>query len=283
MDWPRFARASLHGTACAIHAGRSTKLPSHSWGPQGRDLRMHGFLILERGYGTYRDGDGRRQQVQAGDVFLLFPGLRHEYGPGPGCAWEESFLDCSSDLAAMLERQGLLDRRRPVMRPAPAALAPLRQLINDIESRRMTDPVEAQWRLHGAILSLLRWQALPDDGDLERARALLSSEPGRAMDAFTAAAAIGLDPDAFRKRFRARYGVPPGRFRMAIRCEEAARLLLAGGDTVDDIAAALGFCDGAHLRRQFRLAMGLSPKAFRRQHGWTPDQFSAGRRAAART
>lgn len=265
MSWPFFARRVLHAPDLIIRAGRSTKYPSHSWGKDGRDLGCHGVLILERGSGRYRDGDGRNEAVRDGALFLLFPGLRHEYGPGPGERWEESFVDCDGALPLLLERQGLLDRRRPLLRPGDDALRPLRLLIAAVESGRLADPAEAQWRLHGALLAAAR-AAPADDARLEAGRAALEAEPGRAMDPRAAADAAGMGWELFRKRFRARYGVPPARYRIHARCEAAAMLLLRSASDVDAVAAATGFCDGAHLRRHFRRAMGMPPETFRRLH-----------------
>lgn len=266
MTWPRYVRATIRCPGFTLLAGRSSKSPSHTWGPGGRDLRMHGVLLLVRGSGTYHDGDGRREAVQAGALFLLFPGLRHEYGPGPGEIWEEAFLDCDGDLPRLLERQGRLDRRHPVRRPETAAVAALRQLIDEVESGRLSDPHEAQWRLHGVLLALARWDAGGDDGRLDRARQVLAADPQRQLDLRAAADAAEMGWELFRKRFRERFGLPPARYRLHVRCEAAAQALLAGEEPVEEVARMLGFCDGAHLRRHFRRVLGQSPEAFRRLH-----------------
>jgi AraC-like DNA-binding protein len=227
---------------------------------------MHGLLLLVRGAGVYRDGDGRRQAVRGGDLFLLFPGLRHDYGPDPGGLWEESFIDIDGDLPRMWERQGILDRRRPILSPPAEAVLPLRHLIAAIDDGSLADPHEAQWRLYGALLMIMRARPAGDDA-LEAGRRLLAADPERPLDPRRAAQAAGLGWELFRKRFRERYGVPPARYRLQQRCEAAAQRLLAEDATVDAVAERAGFCDGAHLRRHFRSVMGFSPEAFRRLHG----------------
>lgn len=266
MAWPLFFRASVRCPGFTLVAGRSAKSPGHTWGPSGRDLRMHGFLLLVRGSGYYRDGEGRNEAVQAGALFLLFPGLRHEYGPGPGELWEEAFLDCDGDLPRLFEQQGLLDRRQRVRRPDPAATTPLRQLIDEVETGRLTDPHEVQWRLHGAVLALARLDGRADDGRLERARQVLAADPHLQLDPRAAADAAEMGWELFRKRFRERFGLPPARYRLQVRCEAAAQALLSEDMPVERVASAHGFCDGAHLRRHFRRVMGQSPEAFRRLH-----------------
>lgn len=264
MVWPIISRAAIHGPAFHLLAGRSTKTAQHSWGPAGRDLRLHGFLLLVHGAGSYRDSDGRREAMASGDLILLFPGLCHDYGPGPGQGWNEAFLDCDGELVRLLAAQGMLDRRRPLLHPSADAVAPLRRLIEDIETGRLTDPAEAQWRLHGAVLTLARWSRGGEDAALDAGRRVLAAELARPLDPRTAADAAGMGWELFRKRFRARYGLPPARWRQHARCEAAALALLPGDRTVESIAESLGFCDGAHLRRHFRSALGMSPEAYRR-------------------
>jgi len=266
MVWHRFNRVVIRGPGFHLYAGRSQKQPGHTWGPRGRELGMHGFLLLAEGAGAYRDSDGRREPVVAGDLLLLFPGLRHDYGPGPGQLWRELFLDCDGGIMALLATQGLLDRRRPLRHPPVDALAPLRRLIEDVEAHRIADPAEAQLRLHGAILALARWSHGAEDAALDAGRRSLAADLARPFDPRAAADAAGMGWELFRKRFRARYGLPPGRWRLQARCEAAGDALLAGA-TVEAAAEQLGFCDGAHLRRHFRRLLGLAPEGWRRLHG----------------
>ena len=267
MVWPRFRRSTIRdaGGFC-LHAGRSCKPNDHSWGEQGRLLGMHGLLILERGAGTYSDGDGRHERTRPGDLIQLFPDLRHDYGPGPHDLWEERFIDCDGGIVTALAAQGLFDRSHPLLHPTPDALAALRRLIDDVEHGRLADPAEAQWRLHGALLTLARWRRGSEDAALERARCVLAANLATACDPRAAADAAGMGWELFRKRFRARYGLPPARWRLHARCEAAGELLVSGS-TVEAVATAMGFCDGAHLRRHFRATMGMTPEGWRRLRG----------------
>jgi AraC-like DNA-binding protein len=272
MVWPSITRTAIRGSGFYLLAGRSTKTPEHTWGQPGRDLGMHGFLLLVNGSGTYRDGEGRRETVVAGDLFQLFPGLPHDYGPGPGERWEEAFIDGDGDLLRLLAAQGLLDRRHPLLHPPADAIAPLRRLIDDVEACQLSDPREAQWRLHSAVLALARWNRGAEDAALEAGRRVLAADPHLPLDPRAAADAAGLGWELFRKRFRARYGLPPARYRLHARCEAAAQTLVTGPATVEDVACSFGFCDGAHLRRHFRSVQGMSPEAYRRLYGRAPPQ-----------
>ena len=266
MPWPRFHRRVLRAPGFLLQAGLSAKDPDHAW-PGGRDLGMHGVVLLVRGAGYYRDASGVSESVAEGHVLLLFPGLRHQYGPTPGAIWEEAFADLDGDLVRLLAAQGILDQRQPVQAPPPSAVAPLRRLIDAVAEGRLGDAGEAQWRLHGALLHLARAACASGEDGLEAGRLTLEADPAHPLDPRAAARAAGMGWELFRKRFRARYGMPPARWRLRARCEAAAEQLLATADTVEAIAARSGFCDGAHLRRRFRELLGASPESYRRLHG----------------
>jgi AraC-like DNA-binding protein len=74
----------------------------------------------------------------------------------------------------------------------------------------------------------------------------------------------GWSPDHFTRRFRAATGETPLRFMRGLRVQRAALLLLTTTQTVDEIAAAVGYADARALRRAYRARFGLSPHAFRR-------------------
>lgn len=266
--WPVFVRRDLSAPGLVLRAGHSTKTPAHRWPGAGRDLGMHGFLFLVAGGGRYQDALNGRQEVAAGDLWALFPGLCHDYGPGAGQIWHETFIDVGGGLARLFEEQGLVQRTRPVWRPAAGAVAPLLNLIGDIASGRLADGLEAQWRLHGAVLALARDRAgVGGDAAIERARAILDQTPAaQPLDLRRVAAEVGLEWEAFRKRFRRQLGHGPREHRLMARCRQAADLLLQADADCAAVAEAAGFCDASHFGRHFRACLGVSPAAFRRSH-----------------
>lgn len=229
---------------------------------------MHGLLILVAGSGCYRDAAGTSCALVAGQVWALFPGLRHNYGPGVGETWCESFIDASGGILDLFEQQGLLEREHPVWRPAPADAAPLRRLIDDIVLARLLDPFDAQLRLHAAVLALARSRSPGlDPAVLAAQRILEETPPERPLDLRRVADQVGLSWESLRKRFRRQLGHGPLEHRLTVRCRRAAELLLMPGADVSVIAEATGFCDPSHLGRHFRSVHGMTPAVFRRMHG----------------
>ncbi len=78
------------------------------------------------------------------------------------------------------------------------------------------------------------------------------------------AAAAGLSPFHYLRRFKRHYHVTPHQMVMAVRLARAKQQLAAGGRPAD-VAAAVGLADQAHLTRRFARMHGVTPARYRAQ------------------
>lgn len=67
----------------------------------------------------------------------------------------------------------------------------------------------------------------------------------------------------FARQFRLRTGESPMEFLMRTRIERGKTLLRAGGASVGDVAAALGFADQSHFARTFKRHVGVPPSVYK--------------------
>lgn len=74
---------------------------------------------------------------------------------------------------------------------------------------------------------------------------------------------LHLSVDHFIRIFKQIRGVTPGEFVVNARIETAASLLLFTKRSVSEIADQLGYCDVFHFSKQFKVRMGVSPRAYR--------------------
>lgn len=77
---------------------------------------------------------------------------------------------------------------------------------------------------------------------------------------------IGLSRFYLVRRFRAEVGMPPHAYQLAIRLDRA-RVMIASGVPLSDVASRCGFTDQSHLTRHFRRAIGVAPGAYARSAG----------------
>lgn len=131
---------------------------------------------------------------------------------------------------------------------------------------RPDDAMEAESRLTliGArIVELLSPAARPlrpppASGLAGRLRELLDANVADGVTLRSAAAELHAHPTHLVRSFTTAFGLPPHRYLTGRRVELARRLLLAGQRPAQ-VAAAAGFYDQAHLTRQFRRYLGVSP------------------------
>src|SRR5512138_2378676 len=105
---------------------------------------------------------------------------------------------------------------------------------------------------------LARWQ-------VELAMSLLLNEPGACHSLKQIAAHCGLSRSYFEKAFKVSLGVPPHRWLVRQRIQQAGERLEQTNDSVSSIASSCGFTDQSHLTRVFGAIVGSSPAAWRRQ------------------
>lgn len=77
----------------------------------------------------------------------------------------------------------------------------------------------------------------------------------------------GVSVRGFGSAFRRATGRAPGRYIVEIRVREAARQLVEGGASIDQIAEATGFPNRNYFSRVFKAVAGESPALFRERHG----------------
>lgn len=244
----------------------------HERGIARRPLRVLGsyavVYILEGG-GDYRDTNGYRQRVGAGDLIFIFPELAHRYGPRPDEYWAEIYAVFDGPLFELWRAQNLLDAQRPIRH-----IEPLEQWGNALESV-LTDPRPAT--AAERTVALVRFAEVltalvtadvetPEQRGEElwvaRARTLLEANLERPVTLADIADEVGVPEQTFRKRFQQRVGMSPIRYRTARRMEAARAMLQQGHLSNKEIAASLGFTDAFHFSKQFRQHTGLSPRVF---------------------
>jgi len=76
----------------------------------------------------------------------------------------------------------------------------------------------------------------------------------------------GLSVRHFTRAFRQSIGIPPHRYLLKRRVEQAQQLLKDPALSLLDIALACGFADQSHFTRVFSASVGVSPGVWRRMH-----------------
>ena len=102
------------------------------------------------------------------------------------------------------------------------------------------------------------------DPEMAAALALLRNNLAEKWTVPALAAACGLSPTAFIRRFSRAFGNTPAALLISLRLREGARLLTESALSVAEIARRCGYQNEFYFSASFRRAYGAPPSAFRR-------------------
>lgn len=112
----------------------------------------------------------------------------------------------------------------------------------------------------------LQFQSRAGDGFSDLAAWILRNLKGE-MPVALLAARMNLGERHFSRRFQAVFGAPPARHIEKLRLDEARRRLASPRQTVESIAASIGYASADAFRRAFERRFGIAPSAYRKTLG----------------
>ncbi|RCK68710.1 helix-turn-helix domain-containing protein [Desertihabitans brevis] len=103
----------------------------------------------------------------------------------------------------------------------------------------------------------------PDEPRVRRAVEVLHASLAQPVSLATLAEQVGLSRYHLLRLFRRHTGRTPHEYLLALRLEQARRLLRETGLPVGQVAVRCGFVDASHFSKTFRRAVGVAPSAYR--------------------
>lgn len=134
----------------------------------------------------------------------------------------------------------------------------------------------AGWRVPRLVLAALErlpadgWQVQEEDPRAKRLVELMTSDPAKPWSNAALAREAGMHPQSMVRWFKQRTGRTPRAFLLGLRMQEACLRLHHTDESIESIAAAMGFYDRYHFTRMFRRVRGMGPAAYRRQRALWP-------------
>jgi AraC-like DNA-binding protein len=110
------------------------------------------------------------------------------------------------------------------------------------------------------------WSRAVQDAAVRRVVDRMHEDCAQAWTLEDLAAEAGLSRTGFAERFRAAMGHTPLSYLRTVRLQRAMHLLSATEDTLEAIAAAVGYQDAFSFSKVFKREIGVSPRAFRQQN-----------------
>lgn len=229
------------------------------------------FVLLQHtiaGSGQLRYGT-QRFTLRPGQTMLLSFPHDNRYWLERGQSWEFFWL-CLNGREVLRIWQELL-QAGPVVSLAPAGVERLAATCLSLLQGEARSSARASAMAYeiamGLADELLSWGEVrivsKRPAAIERAVALCQENPAELLDVDRMAQAAGYSRHHFSRMFMEAEGIPPARYLLRLRMEQAARLLKLDVDPIKVVAQRCGFDDPNYFTKVFRRFFGVGPRDFR--------------------
>ena len=114
----------------------------------GRVLGDYGLIYIAGGQGMFRSEESGEIKLREGDLFVLFPGVRHRYRPDPETGWTEYWLLLNGHQPDRLFEHEMLSPRSPVFHIGDGC--PVESIFIQVVGRATGSVFDSQSHIGGA-------------------------------------------------------------------------------------------------------------------------------------
>lgn len=249
--------------------------PLQSFGPFIRNHYLFHYVISGRGSldATAEDGvTTRRYEIQAGQGFLICPGLINTYFADEHDPWKYVWVEFDGLRASESLRYAGLTAAQPIYRADDEAQsAQVRDLMLYIAEHS-----------DASALHLIGYLCLFVDALMQSSSTRVSAQENQLKDFYIQEAvnyieqnyqrnltveevadACRLNRSYFSKLFKDNVGCPPQEFLIRVRLAKAAELMCSSNAPISEIAVRCGYSNQFHFSRAFRKHYGVPPQKWR--------------------
>ncbi|MFA7566076.1 MAG: AraC family transcriptional regulator [Alkalispirochaeta sp.] len=237
----------------------------------GRTLGEFQVVYITSGRGYFEGERMGRREVRAGDVMLLFPGVRHAYRPSRETGWQEYWVGFSGDHAYRLWQNGLFTPERAVCHIGlnREVMADYEQIVRLCRQQ----PPGFQVRLGAIVLQLLahihsiETTSHTDVGDSElvqTVRMIMQEQIDTGIEIPEIARTAGVAYTHLLEVFRKYTGLTPYQYFLQMRILRAKELLQDPNISVKEVAAMMQFENQYYFSRLFKKKTGMAPSEWKR-------------------
>lgn len=266
-----------------VRPGESYPLSAH---PDGYRFQENGRRVLNeyqlyyitRGSGHFESASCSRTRIEAGMMFMLFPGEWHSFAPDPDSGWDDHWIGFNGVFMDDKIRGGFFTFKNCVFKVG------IDNRITDIfhEILEIADDEKKGYQqvIASLAISLIGRVHYEDtnhtygdtyiDRIINQAKAVMKEDTTNNEPLEEIAHTLGVSYSLFRREFRKRCGISPGQYRLELRLTKAKELLLTTNLSVADISTRLHFECIGQFSTFFKKKSGTSPLEFRK-HGIKKD------------
>ncbi len=255
-------RISLRGAGQELRTDRAAYRPR---GKRTADYLIWQYTISGCGQISYA---GQSHQLPPGSALLMPAEKDFSYSISDRAKyWEFRFLDISGGEAIRLVNAHLEHHCPVIVDSADGKLGRLTEILGEnCREHHFTDGFAVSSAIYHFLMEVLSVGSCRDGGAAPFRAAVVSyllthlAEPLSVSDM---ARAAGLSRWYFSRRFFELEGVSPSDFLLALRLDQAKKLLANTHLSIKEIAYRCGFAEASYFCRVFRREVGATPSRYR--------------------
>lgn len=260
-----------------VPAGTVYPLSKHPDGynfPTGgkRTLNEHQIIYITRGEGYFESASCQRTRIEAGTMFMLFPGEWHSYAPDPQHGWDEHWVGFNgTDIEHIIESK--------FFTPSNCIFRigidnKILDIFNELYERT-TEKQPGYQQYCGSLIHVLLGRVYYENINhtlndsyitriISQAKAIIKTDYGfETMEDL--AYKLNINYSQFRREFKRVCGISPGQYRQEIKLERAKELLRTTNLSMAEISSELRFECMGQFSTFFRKRTGIPPFEYRKR------------------
>ena len=260
-----------------VEVGESYPTKGHADGyyfdmDKGRELNEYQMLYLLEGEGTFRSAHVEETKIKTGDVFLLFPGEWHTYGPLPHSRWKSYWIGFKGKNMDERVANGFLSVEKPIYRVGFSV--EMIELYKNALKAANEEAEYSQQLLAGIVNHLIGMMYSSERNIIlnknqtqveliNRARLKIRESLESDLTIQHLAEDLGVSYSNFRKLFKEYTGLSPALYQQDLKLQRAKELLSTTKLSIKEIAYRLNFDSPDYFSSKFRMKTGHKPSDFR--------------------
>jgi len=250
--------------------------PSHHYfhWSTGRRLSDYQFLYIINGKGVFETEVTGFRKINAGDIFILFPGIWHRFTPDTDTGWEEYWVEFNGDIIKHYRSMDFLNPENPVLKVGiheeiAENFLTILTLISDERPGFQYVASGNLIQILGQAFTSVKYQQFEGrriENQIKQAKLILLEYLPASISQEEVAFSVGLGYSMFRKKFKEYTGISPLQYQINLRINRAKDLLITSNQTLKEITHDLGFDSPDYFCRLFKKKTGYTPSDYREKN-----------------
>lgn len=238
---------------------------------KGRILDEYQLIYISQGKGYFVSKNYKKTEIHAGNLFILFPGEWHSFGPERKSGWHEHWIGFKGLNIDQRCENGFFDKSTPVFNIGYNS--EVITLYDNAIKTAQEQKAGYQQMLAGIVNYLLGLiyfldrQSLFDElkiaSRMDQAKLIMSNNFHLNISSYEIAESLCMSYSYFRKLFKEYTGYTPKRYLTGLKIEKSKELLTTTSLYLKEISLAVGIENVEHFCNLFKKNVKITPTAYR--------------------